>query len=406
MWTALADLARDIAGDLPVDAFEAWEDPSKRDDALAGRILEPFRREGSIAASDTAGLSRMSSRLPMAVVLKRIDAPKRRIHRVGTAIGGRAVGTWVADNTEMFFPPSVPVETIVTAMCRVHDDAPVHADGPVRVGFCIHTGTFYEIGGGMYGPDADRVELLAEDRTSGGETLVTPELRSLLAGHDEFTFTERDEGELGTAWLVQTSAEGPEPSGSPDYPLPYDVGMHELLQTLDETSPEQVLARIDQRYRSIRTVLLAERHQHRPVRNRMETVDALLADVRFQKEITPVLKNATEHWTVGGALALGAFDDSRSALDAARALRHVADEAGITLTIGLDRGDTYLFPMGQDRHEFAGDPVNRASKLAEDLADAGTLSLTARAAEGLTIPDSQAVHWSISGIAIDAFTIP
>jgi hypothetical protein len=404
MWTALADLARDIAGDLPEEAFVSWEDPSKRNEALAARILEPFRRQGTVVASDTAGLSKMSARLPIAVVLKRIDAPKRRIHRVGTAIGGKAVGTWVADNTEMLFPRDVPVDTVVTAMCRVHDDAPVHDDGPVQVGFCIHVGTFYEIGGGLYGPDADRVELLAEDHTSGGETLVTPECQAVLAAQG-FRFTERDEGVLGRVFLVQTDAEGPAPSGSPDYPLPYDTEMNALLEALDERDPSGVLARIDARYRSERTVLLAERHQHRPVRNRTETVDALVADVRFQQVIAPVLKDATDHWTVGGALALGAFVDSATALHTARRLRDVADEAGITLTIGLDRGETYLFPMGGGRTEFAGDPVNRASKVAEDLAEAGSLALTDRAAAGLSIPDARPAHWEISGIVIDALVL-
>ncbi|MEZ4315979.1 MAG: hypothetical protein R3F61_00675 [Myxococcota bacterium] len=399
MWTALADLARDIAGDLPEQAFADWEDPTKRTDALATTILEPFRRTGTVAASDTAGLSKMASRLPLAVVLRRIAEPKTRIHAVGTGLGGRAIGTWVADNTEMLYPAGVPVDAIVRAMCRIHDE------GPVRIGFCIHTGTFYEIGGGLYGPDADRVEILAEDHTSGGDTLLTPECRAALADPSVFTFEERDEGAFGNVFHVSTDAAGPAVTGSPAYPLPYDTSMHELLDRIDESAPGPVIDEIDRRYRKERTVILAHRHQHRPVRTRMETVSALLHDVEFQQILAPVLQDATDHWTVGGALALAAFETADQAVKTARALRSAASAAGLVLTVGIDRGDVYLFPMGSGRHEFAGDPVNRASKMAEDLAAPGDLCLSARAGRGLDLPDAESVAWKISGIEIAALRI-
>ncbi|MCB9675921.1 MAG: hypothetical protein H6737_12435 [Alphaproteobacteria bacterium] len=400
MWTALADLARDIAGDLPEQAFADWTDPAKRTDALAATILEPFRRVGTVTASDTSGLSRMASQLPLAVVLKRIGEPKTRIHAVGAGLGGYGIGRWVADNTEMLFPQHVSVDAIVRAMCRIHDS------GPVRVGFCIHTGTFYEIGGGLYGPDADRVEVLAEDHTRGGDTLLTPECRAALSDPSIFTFEERHEGHLGTVFNAVTDAEGPVPTGSPRYPEPYDAGMHDLLDALDEASPEATIAEIDRRYRGRRTVILAHRHQRRPVLDRMQTVDALLADVQFQQLLIPVLKASTDHWTVGGALALAAFETSADALACAREMRAAALRDGILLTVGIDRGDVYLFPMAEGRHEFAGDPVNRASKMAEDLAAPGDLCLSDRAAAGLDIPDAQSITWKISGIEIEARRIP
>jgi len=400
MWTALADLARDIAGDLPEGLVEEWADPQKRTEALATQILAPFRRVGTVVGSDTAGLSKMASRLPLAVVLKRIAEPKERIHAVGTGLGGHAIGYWVADNTELFYPEHISVDAIVQAMCRIHDS------GPVQVGFCIHVGTFYEIGGGLYGPDADRVEILAEDHTSGRDTLITPECHAALEHPESFRFEPRDEGSMGRVFHVQTDAPGPKPTGSIDYPLPYDRGMHELLARLDESDPQPIIDEIDRRYRGQSTVLLAERHQHRPVHNLSETLDSLLRDSQFQRIVTPILRDSTPYWTVGGSLALGAFETADQAVATARAIRAAAIEAEGLLTVGIDSGDVYRFPMGRDRHEFAGDPVNRASKMAEDLAQPGDLCLSERAARGLDLPDAITQLWTISGIEIEARRIP
>ena len=71
----LADLGRDVAGSLPDDLLTAWE-RSPRTPELAARLLAPLAREGVVVCSDTSGLSKMTSRLPVPVVLKRIGEPK------------------------------------------------------------------------------------------------------------------------------------------------------------------------------------------------------------------------------------------------------------------------------------------------------------------------------------------
>lgn len=398
-WTALADLARDIGGELPAEAFDRWRDPAARSDDLAARILAPFEKRGTVVCSDTAGLSKMASALPLAVVLRRIGEPKERIHAAGTGLGGRAIGRWVADNTEMFYPWEVPVDAIVRAMVHVHDE------GPVQVGFCIHSGVFYEIGGGLYGPDADRVEILAEEHSAGGETLVTPEARARLGDLSAFRLDEREQPGFGVVFAVGTDLPAPEVRGSPDYPLPYDDGMHDLLAALDESAPGPGIARIDERYLAERTVMLVQRHQSRPVRNRVATVQALLDDVSFQQLVQPVLAEDAGHWTVGGSIALASFAHAADAVRTARRLRALAAAEGLVLTLGIDAGSVYLFPMAGGRHEFAGDPVNRASKMAEDLAEPGSISVSARAAAAVQLDDARPVTWSISGIEIDARVI-
>lgn len=393
-WTPLADLTRDIAGDLPEEAVRRWADPSTRTEDLARQLLAPFARHGLVVCSDTAGLSKMASTLPLGLVLRHIAEPKKRIHALGTGLGGRSIGIWVADNTEMFYPPDIPVDDLLAGMIRLHDH------GPVAIGFCLHAGVFYEVGGGLYGPDADQVEVLAEVHTSGGDSLVTPAARDTLQHPDRFVFEPRDEPPFGAVFHATTSDEGPPHAGSPDFPIPYDPGMHALLERLDPSTPDDVLRSIDVEYRQRKVVLLMERHGRRPVTTCMETLDGLFGDRRFQEVAMAHLRANTPHWTVGGPLALAAFDDASTALKAATDVQREAAALGLTVSAGLDEGDAYLFPMPHGRTELAGDPVNRASKLAEDLADPGDLCMTERVADGLQLPGATPMEWTISGISL------
>ncbi|MCB9670490.1 MAG: hypothetical protein H6734_13515 [Alphaproteobacteria bacterium] len=397
-WTRLADLARDIAGDLPPDLVAAWEDPAARTPDLARALLEPLAVRGTVVCSDTAGLSRMASVLPLAVVLKRIAEPRERIHALGTGLGGRAIGTWVADNSEMFYPPEVPLEPLLAGMVRIH------GSGPVQIGWCAHVGTFYEVGGGLYGPDADRVETIAEVHTSGGDSLVTPEARAAL-DPTGFVFRERQAGAFGSVLEVHTDLPGPAHTGSSRFPIPYDPAMQALLHALDEADPTPVLEAIETRHRAVRTVLLAQRGAHVPARSLADTVDGLFRDASFQRIAKAVLAAHTPSWNVSGGLALAAFEDASVGLDAARALRSATRDAGLTVSIGIDRGDTYVFPMPGGRTELAGDPVNRASKLAEDLGHPGDLLVAGRVVPD-GIPGAERVRYAISGIGLEGWRLP
>jgi hypothetical protein len=56
---ALADLTQDIAGRVPVELLHSWASGAQ-DRLTAEALLEPFRLEGTVVASDTSGLSRMT----------------------------------------------------------------------------------------------------------------------------------------------------------------------------------------------------------------------------------------------------------------------------------------------------------------------------------------------------------
>ena len=90
------------------------------------------------------------------------------------------------------------------------------------------------------------------------------------------------------------------------------------------------------------------------------------------------------------------------ALDATN--RTTPEESDIRVACGIDYGD---FLLVHD-NEFFGDPINRASKLGEDLGEPEEILVTSEAmaqvADEVRI-QREAVRFSISGIHLDAYRI-
>ncbi len=106
------------------------------------------------------------------------------------------------------------------------------------------------------------------------------------------------------------------------------------------------------------------------------------------------------------------FPDSLSAVNAAIAMQHAfdasnlltSDDLDIHIAVGIDYGK--LLIIGHE--DCFGDPVNRASKVGEDIAAAGEILVTKEAMD--TIPKEAGItaremKVSISGINISAYAI-
>ena len=106
------------------------------------------------------------------------------------------------------------------------------------------------------------------------------------------------------------------------------------------------------------------------------------------------------------------FPDPLSAVNAAIAMQHAftasnlltPEDQDIHISCGIDFGKVLV--IGHE--DCFGDPVNRASKIGEDLAVAGEILMTKEAMDmipaeaGIT---AREIHVSISGISIPAFMI-
>ena len=131
---ALADLTQDIAGPVPLELLYAWA-AGDQHAARAESLLEPFRVDGIVVSSDTTGLSRLTKERDLLEVLALISEPKQILHAFAVEIGGRPIGTWVADNTQACYPRNVEAPTILAAMFEA--GRRVTCELTVGVGMCV-----------------------------------------------------------------------------------------------------------------------------------------------------------------------------------------------------------------------------------------------------------------------------
>lgn len=358
---ALADLSQDIAGNVPLDLIQTWL-TSARDEDAHERILAPYVRVGTISCTDSAGLSKLSSQRPLVEVMKFVSEPKEVIYAHGRAIGGRGIGTWVADNTQMFYDASIPVDAVVRQMIAAQR---AMRNFTVKVGFGIHQGSAYEIGGGLYGAEADDIEQFAEDETRGGEIGVSKKVRDALNAQ----FITKEE-RLGKILLdVDAGDVVPQTSNEWQYPVPFPRTFHESLRALDVSKPELVEAL--HRAHAKETTIILVRLFHAPQPLLLDTFAAKItanaclfrAANKFEARI---IKS-------DGSLAILAATDPREAVRCAHTLHDELRSNGYIVNIGLCKGEVLLFDLDDGGSDLAGGPVNVASKLVEDTKDRNIL---------------------------------
>ena len=106
------------------------------------------------------------------------------------------------------------------------------------------------------------------------------------------------------------------------------------------------------------------------------------------------------------------FPDALSAVNAAIAMQHAftasnlltSDDLDIHISCGIDYGK--LLIIGHE--DCFGDPVNRASKMGEDVAAAGEILITQEAMQAIPVEagmKARSMSVSISGIIIPAYAI-
>ena len=381
MIPALADLSQDVAGPVPVELLRDWASGTT-DEGLAAELLRPFAITGTVVATDTSGLSHLTRERDLLDVLAMVSRPKEIVHALGREAGGRAIGTWVADNTEMFYAPDRPVSDVVAAMADAQ--ARIKAESEIRIGMCAHWGDFYEIGGGLYGRDAETVEYLAERFAAPGEVLLTGAACSRLSADDGITVQRRPELDVvHTPGVFALSAAPRTTRVETDlrYPHGFTDAVFSALHQLQTTDAPRVREEI---YRS----LLHERVVVFVARERGTTdgapitalLDALTGDTVFEAVLQRFPAAVAHTASLGGGLAILCFEEAEQALQVSYALRDAYLEMGLGVKVGIDAGPVLLFANHHGPSGIAGDAVNIASKLCEDLGVENMLTVTARAA--------------------------
>ncbi len=394
------DLPSDAGQSLPLELIASWI-RSPQTPSAARLLLEPCTLEGTVVCSDTSGLTRLSHERSLIELLAIISRPKELVHAYGRAIGGTAVGVWAADNTAMFYPPTVPADRVAGMLLALLDR--VHEECEVGIGLAVHHGIFYEMGSGLHGPDADLVELLAEEHARANEILVTADLRRQLGENEAFEIEHVADIPIGREVYRVVDGlrvEDIEPSEF-RYPLPFTDDFFNGLSAFQRTRRTSVVPR--PAYKD-GFVVVVERERE----DREEPEVATLNDLALAAAIARAGRVILEEFDglevkSAGGVGIYYFDDPRQSLDFARRLREFFQGQEVQLAIGIDMGRVLLFELGPGRYEVAGAPVNVASKLAQDAGKLGAITLTWASARAAGIPDSTAVEaLAASGMTIEA----
>jgi class 3 adenylate cyclase len=372
------DLPADAGETLPLDVISAWTRSAQTLEVARG-LLAPFTLRGLLVCSDAAGLTRLTQERSLIEILAMVSRPKELIHAYGRAIGGQAVGVWAADNTAMFYPAGVNPDHVIGMLLAVHDQ--VRAECEIGIGIAAHRGTFYELGRGIFGPDADRIEAIAEDFTTAGELVVTGECRAALGETAAFSYAPRDDLRESFGEVLRVT-DGPRLAGIEasdfHYPLPFSEEFFSGLGQFKRTRRTSVVPR--PAYRECAIVVLEREAEERDVPELATLNDLAMAAAvkRIGAGMMDDLAGIEVKTT--GLVGIYLFEEPRHAVAFARKLRQVMAEQRMALRMGIDVGRVLLFELGGGTMDLAGGPVNIASKLAQDLGTFGGITLSAEAA--------------------------
>ena len=398
------DLPQSAGETLPLDLIAEWT-RSAQTYAVARAMLAPHTLRGTVVSSDSAGLTRLTRERPLIEILSMLSEPKELIHAFGCAIGGRSIGIWAADNTEMFYDASIEPEHVVAMVLTTM--ARIAAECELGIGVAAHVGEFFELGGGVYGPDADRVETVAEEHTQGGELLITGDVWHTFANQRAFATHERADLSTEFGRILRVDA-GPTLAGldATDirYPSPYSSGFSEGLANYTRTRRDSMAPR--QAYQDLAVVLIAREREEPDVPE--VAVLNNLALTAATKRIGSVLLENVDGTEVksAGLLSIYAFSDCRDAIAFSRGFRHALSEQGIQCRIGIDAGPVLVFELAPGSRDIAGSPVNVASKLAEDVGEFGKIRMTDVVAKRAgAVRERPTLQFTVSGVELRAYDL-
>ena len=399
------DLTQDLARELPVELIERWTH-GDRSRASALGLLSAHVVTGAVVSTDAAGLTALSRKHPVIEMLALLDQPKEIVHGCGVAVGGEAIGVWAADNTEMLYRDTEP-RRLLSMLLETRDR--IQRTCAVQIGMCVHVGSFFLLGGGLYGADADRVEELAEEKTHGGEIMVTAEFLRALGNAHPFDVAERtDLLEMeGRAWTVTG---GPRAAGlvaaDVRYPYPYSRAFFEDVRRLALPVDPTQLQTLHDKYAETRTVVLIEREREEGDVPEIAVLNDLALSAAMTKIAAGLLPQTggAEIKTVG-ALGIYVFEDTVAALDFARRFRAVFEAQGVAVRVGIDRGEVLVFTLEDGRVDIAGMPVNLASKIGQDHGCFGRIHLTEAAAAAARANGLERLTFRIAGVDVAVLAV-
>lgn len=387
----LADISQDIAGVIPLDLILLWS-TSDRSAKKHQQLLEPHEKSGVVVSSDASGLSKLSAEKTLLEVMQLVSQPKESIYGYGKAVGGEAIGIWVADNTQMFYDQSIDPKEVLNAMVVAQSE--IKENCLVQVGMGIHYGKFIEIGGGLYGKDATTVEELAENYTAAGEIALTGTMKQKLGkGISKFITPHQTFPKAFSLSSYQHDGDMKKHTAS-DYPYPFHPDFYQVLKNISSLSSVEVEKKYNTFLQHSLVIFLKIHHQSRRLLLEKLT-DYIVANAYVQqalreyKDVQLVKSN--------GDLGIFIAHDRETAIDFAKTLFEKLHDNNFDLNIALTQGEVLLFPL-HNGFEIAGGPVNVASKLTEDSGQQNRVLI--EGSVGMPETNAQEFSFTVSKVVI------
>jgi hypothetical protein len=304
----------------------------------------------------------------------------------------------------MYYPPEVAGARVLGALLGALDQ--IAAECEISIGLCAHRGDFFVLGNGVYGPDADRVEVVAEEHTDGGELLVTDTLAETLDAAGDFALSPRPDLARHFGAILRVTG-GPRVTDvTPTdfkYPLPYTDGFYQGLSSYTRTRRDSRMPRPEYEERAV--VLLEREREETDIPEVAVLNDLALAAAMTRIGGTLLRDLHGIEIKTSGLISIYTFTDCRDAVRFAEGFRSALKAQGIDCRVGVDVGQVLEFDLGGGAHDIAGSPVNVASKLAEDVGEFGTIYVTQSAADKAGITDGRAMSVEVSGVSLTALAL-
>lgn len=397
------DLPQRAGETLPLDLIAEWtRGEQSRDRARA--LLSPHTIRGALVVTDASGLTRLTRERPLIDILATLAQAKELFYSHGRAIGGRSIGVWAADNTQMFYDDTIPPSRVLAMMSTVMRR--VVAECEVGMGMAAHVGEFYELGQAVYGPDADLIETVAEEHTAGGEMLITEAVRRVLSNGEAPSVELRADlgGEFGGIYRVTDAPvlHGLDLSDTA-YPAPFSRGFSAGLSQYARTRRESMVPR--QPYEELAVVLI-QRERDTPDIPEVAVLNNLSLTAAAKRIGAGLLAGTGEEIKCSSLLSIYTFPDCENAIAFARSFREALAEQGIQCRIGVDFGPVLVFDLSEGSRDIAGSPVNIASKLAEDVGEYGKIQMTDVVAKRAGVRrERPTLQFTVSGVDLRAYDL-
>jgi class 3 adenylate cyclase len=275
------------------------------------------------------------------------------------------------------------------------------------IGMAAHTGEFFALGGGVHGPDADRVEELAESHAEPGALLVTDTFAARLPpGHGfELTPVHGLPSALGNVFrVVNGPALGGLDISDIEYPAPYSSDFSSGLARYVRTRRDSVMPR--RAYEELVVVYIAREPEDADVPE-VAVLNDLALTAAMKRIGLELLGDAVgEEVKNSGRIGIYTFAECAPAIAFARNFRDALATQGIQSRIGIDIGLVLVFDMGNGEREIAGFPVNVASKLAEDVGEFGMIQVSEAVAKRGSAPRARPTRaLKVSGVELRAYDL-